>query len=251
MRRDLMLVGEQPGDKEDLAGKPFVGPAGHVLDQALADAGIRARGDLRHQRGQALQVRDARQAPPAQAVRTPTRSSAASCGSSRSARSSSPRSSSRSAPPRRAACSGAPSRSPRSAAQRIDLDDGTRRVRHHPSLVLLRIEDEADKEREYRRIRRRPENRGQARAAIGGLTPIPLRRIVRDERFASASITSAACGPLASTVIDVPVAGGQHHQAHDRVAADGLAAARTHTSASNARPSARTWPRRARAGPSC
>jgi DNA polymerase len=36
----LMLVGEQPGDKEDLAGKPFVGPAGRVLDEALADAGI-------------------------------------------------------------------------------------------------------------------------------------------------------------------------------------------------------------------
>jgi len=36
----VMLVGEQPGDKEDLAGKPFVGPAGRVLDQALADAGI-------------------------------------------------------------------------------------------------------------------------------------------------------------------------------------------------------------------
>jgi uracil-DNA glycosylase family protein len=36
----IMLVGEQPGDKEDLAGKPFVGPAGRVLDQALADAGI-------------------------------------------------------------------------------------------------------------------------------------------------------------------------------------------------------------------
>jgi len=35
-----MLVGEQPGDKEDLAGKPFVGPAGRMLDQALADAGI-------------------------------------------------------------------------------------------------------------------------------------------------------------------------------------------------------------------
>jgi DNA polymerase len=35
-----MLVGEQPGDKEDLAGKPFVGPAGKLLDRALADAGI-------------------------------------------------------------------------------------------------------------------------------------------------------------------------------------------------------------------
>ncbi|HET7473854.1 MAG TPA: UdgX family uracil-DNA binding protein [Candidatus Limnocylindrales bacterium] len=37
---DLMLVGEQPGDREDLAGKPFVGPAGAMLDRALLDAGI-------------------------------------------------------------------------------------------------------------------------------------------------------------------------------------------------------------------
>ena len=37
---DVVLVGEQPGDKEDLAGEPFVGPAGHVLDEALATAGI-------------------------------------------------------------------------------------------------------------------------------------------------------------------------------------------------------------------
>jgi uracil-DNA glycosylase len=36
----LMLVGEQPGDKEDIAGKPFVGPAGRVLDTALERAGI-------------------------------------------------------------------------------------------------------------------------------------------------------------------------------------------------------------------
>jgi uracil-DNA glycosylase len=36
----LMLVGEQPGDKEDLTGKPFVGPAGRILDQALQAAGI-------------------------------------------------------------------------------------------------------------------------------------------------------------------------------------------------------------------
>jgi uracil-DNA glycosylase family protein len=39
-RASVMLVGEQPGDKEDLAGKPFVGPAGRLLDRALADAGI-------------------------------------------------------------------------------------------------------------------------------------------------------------------------------------------------------------------
>ncbi|SHJ66586.1 DNA polymerase [Bradyrhizobium lablabi] len=36
----IMLVGEQPGDKEDLAGKPFVGPAGQMLDRALEHAGI-------------------------------------------------------------------------------------------------------------------------------------------------------------------------------------------------------------------
>jgi uracil-DNA glycosylase len=36
----VMLVGEQPGDKEDLAGKPFVGPAGQMLDRALDEAGI-------------------------------------------------------------------------------------------------------------------------------------------------------------------------------------------------------------------
>lgn len=35
-----MLVGEQPGDREDREGEPFVGPAGHVLDEALAAAGV-------------------------------------------------------------------------------------------------------------------------------------------------------------------------------------------------------------------
>ena len=37
---DVVLVGEQPGDKEDKAGEPFVGPAGRILDQALEQAGI-------------------------------------------------------------------------------------------------------------------------------------------------------------------------------------------------------------------
>lgn len=36
----VMIVGEQPGDHEDLAGRPFVGPAGRILDQALAAAGV-------------------------------------------------------------------------------------------------------------------------------------------------------------------------------------------------------------------
>jgi len=39
----MILVGEQPGDAEDLAGHPFVGPAGKLLDRALADAGIDRR----------------------------------------------------------------------------------------------------------------------------------------------------------------------------------------------------------------
>jgi DNA polymerase len=37
---DMMLVGEQPGDQEDKAGAPFVGPAGKLLDRALVEAGI-------------------------------------------------------------------------------------------------------------------------------------------------------------------------------------------------------------------
>ena len=40
---EIMLVGEQPGDREDLAGSPFVGPAGQLLDDALEQAGIDRR----------------------------------------------------------------------------------------------------------------------------------------------------------------------------------------------------------------
>lgn len=40
VRAEIMFVGEQPGDREDRAGKPFVGPAGRVLDQALEEVGI-------------------------------------------------------------------------------------------------------------------------------------------------------------------------------------------------------------------
>jgi DNA polymerase len=42
-RAKIMFVGEQPGDVEDTAGHPFVGPAGRVLDRALEEAGIRRR----------------------------------------------------------------------------------------------------------------------------------------------------------------------------------------------------------------
>jgi len=40
---EIMFVGEQPGDKEDREGRPFVGPAGLLLDRALADAGVDRR----------------------------------------------------------------------------------------------------------------------------------------------------------------------------------------------------------------
>ena len=42
-RAPVMLIGEQPGDREDREGLPFVGPAGHLLDRALAEAGIEPR----------------------------------------------------------------------------------------------------------------------------------------------------------------------------------------------------------------
>ena len=67
----IMLVGEQPGDKEDLAGKPFVGPAGQMLDRALEEAGIDREQGLRHQCGEAFQIRAARQDPPAPETATP------------------------------------------------------------------------------------------------------------------------------------------------------------------------------------
>ncbi len=42
-KAEIMMVGEQPGDAEDLAGQPFVGPAGRLLDKALGEAGIDRR----------------------------------------------------------------------------------------------------------------------------------------------------------------------------------------------------------------
>jgi uracil-DNA glycosylase len=42
-RAEIVMVGEQPGDKEDIQGEPFVGPAGRLLDRAPAEAGIDRR----------------------------------------------------------------------------------------------------------------------------------------------------------------------------------------------------------------
>src|SRR5258708_14578994 len=53
----MMLVGEQPGDKEDLAGKPFVGPAGRSPDRALAKTRHRSRHDISPTISQTCQLR--------------------------------------------------------------------------------------------------------------------------------------------------------------------------------------------------
>ena len=58
----IMMIGEQPGDQEDLAGKPFVGPAGEVLNRAICRGWARSAADLRHQCGEALRIRRAWQA---------------------------------------------------------------------------------------------------------------------------------------------------------------------------------------------
>ena len=42
-KAEIVFVGEQPGDREDREGRPFVGPAGRVLDEGLAEAGIDRR----------------------------------------------------------------------------------------------------------------------------------------------------------------------------------------------------------------
>src|SRR4051794_41305353 len=52
---EVMLVGEQPGDQEDQAGAPFVGPAGKLLDRALDEAGGGPPENLHNKPGQTLQ----------------------------------------------------------------------------------------------------------------------------------------------------------------------------------------------------
>jgi len=59
----VVMVGEQPGDREDLSGKPFVGPAGKLLDRALADAGVDRRQVYVTNAVKALQICGARQTP--------------------------------------------------------------------------------------------------------------------------------------------------------------------------------------------
>ena len=81
----IMFVGEQPGDQEDIAGRPFVGPAGQLFDAALEKAGIDRVDRLRHQRRQALQVRASAASAASTTSPTPARSRRAAGGSSTSA----------------------------------------------------------------------------------------------------------------------------------------------------------------------
>jgi uracil-DNA glycosylase family protein len=145
----FMLVGEQPGDKEDIAGKPFVGPAGRLLDQALADAGIprnrtfvtnavkhfkhEMRGKRRlHKRPNAYEI--ARCKWWLDLERRVVKPEVVVALGATAARSLTGR------PVTIAKVRGAP----------LDLNDGARLVvTIHPS-ALLRIEDEADKRAKYR-----------------------------------------------------------------------------------------------------
>jgi DNA polymerase len=144
-----MLVGEQPGDKEDLAGRPFVGPAGKVLDEALAEAGI-ARDDafvtnaVKHFKHEMRGKRRLHKRPNAyeierckwwldqeRAIVKPTAIVALGATAARS-------------------LFGRPATIARMRGQVHRLPDGTPAfVTIHPSW-LLRIEDAADKAREYR-----------------------------------------------------------------------------------------------------
>ena len=147
-RADLMLVGEQPGDKEDLAGKPFVGPAGLLLDRALADAGVdrrqvfvtnavkhfkhEMRGKRRlHKRPNSYEIERCRWWLERElAIVKPEVVMALGATAARS-------------------LFGRPMAIGKNRGHELHLDDGTRAfITIHPS-ALLRIEERADKEREY------------------------------------------------------------------------------------------------------
>jgi DNA polymerase len=145
----LMLVGEQPGDKEDLAGKPFVGPAGRVLDQALEAAGIprvevfvtnavkhfkhEMRGKRRlHKRPNAYEIERCKIW--LETERRIVKPAAIVALGATAARS----------------LFGRPVTIAKLRGRMVQLPDGTAAfVTIHPSF-LLRIKDEADREREYR-----------------------------------------------------------------------------------------------------
>ena len=189
-----MLVGEQPGDKEDLAGKPFVGPAGQCSTGRWRMPACRAsdvfvtnavkhfkhemRGKRRlHKRPNAYEIERCKWwLDQERAIVKPE--------VDRRARRD------RGAQPVRAR------RHHRQDARRDRMQLPTARrlvVTIHPS-ALLRIEDEADKEREYAALRRRPAESGGQLGRAGRRWSSPLRRIRSATSAARASITSATCG---------------------------------------------------------
>ena len=109
-KAELMLVGEQPGNEEDLTGHPFVGPAGKLLDRALAEAGIDRAAVYVDQRREAFQMGAARQAAHSQEAQRRAKSPRAGRGSTPKSRSSSRARSSASARPPRRRCSDGSSR---------------------------------------------------------------------------------------------------------------------------------------------
>jgi uracil-DNA glycosylase len=148
-RAPMMLVGEQPGDKEDLAGLPFVGPAGRILDGALAEAGIdrkqvfvtnavkhfkhEMRGKRRlHKRPNAYEIDRCRWWQDLErAIVRPAVIVALGATAARSVL-------------------GRPTTIGNVRGQALSLENGTTAfITVHPS-ALLRIKDEADKRRQYR-----------------------------------------------------------------------------------------------------
>jgi DNA polymerase len=147
----LMLVGEQPGNDEDLAGHPFVGPAGRMLDRAIDDAGLeRAKifvtNAVKHFKFEPRGKRRLHKRPSVHEIErcrlwneierrivAPRLIVALGATAARS-------------------LVGRPVTIAKVRGQVLDIDDGGRVVvTIHPS-YLLRIEDEADKAREYRRF---------------------------------------------------------------------------------------------------
>jgi uracil-DNA glycosylase family protein len=133
----VMLVGEQPGDKEDLSGKPFVGPAGRVLDRALAEAGIPrtevfVTNAVKHFKHEMRGKRRLHKRPNAYEIERCKPVAIVALGAT-AARS----------------LLGRPVTIGKLRGQTLHLADGTAAfVTIHPSF-LLRIEDDADKQREY------------------------------------------------------------------------------------------------------
>ncbi len=150
-RARIMLVGEQPGDQEDGQGRPFVGPAGRVLDRAMADAGIE-RGEVfvtnavKHFKHEMRGKRRLHKRPNLYEIercklwldleRAIVKPAAVVALGATAARS----------------LFGRPMPIEKSRAKRLELEDGTAAfVTQHPS-ALLRIDDPATKRKQYRRL---------------------------------------------------------------------------------------------------